>query len=65
MVIHFAYSIPNRYDGYNYGTICGLENKKSVDINSTDIVTNVTCKKCLSILDNPNHWRYRKYIDRR
>jgi hypothetical protein len=62
MVVHLAYSIPNRYDGFNYGTVCGLENKQSKDINATNIVLDVTCKKCLDIMKQTQHWRYKKYI---
>jgi len=64
MVKHLAYCIPNEYGGHNFGTLCGLENRlsKENDGNRTDKQYEVTCKKCLAIMQNPNHWRYRKYI---
>jgi len=63
MKIHLNYSIENSYGGYTTGTLCGLENKKSTDgTNSTDKKEHVTCLKCLKILNNPNHWRYRKLL---
>jgi hypothetical protein len=63
MVIHLNYIKENQYGGYITGTICGLENKLSDDgTNSTSNHDEVTCKKCLAIMANPKHWRYRKYI---
>jgi hypothetical protein len=64
MVKHLAYCLPNQYGGHNYGTVCGLENRACKDDgrNTTDKPDEVTCKKCLAIINNPNHWRHKKYI---
>jgi hypothetical protein len=67
MVTHLAYCITTQMFGTETiinGTVCGLENKQSTDEggNCTDIPAEVTCKKCLAIMANPKHWRYRKYI---
>jgi hypothetical protein len=62
MVTHLNYVIETQY-GNVTGTVCGLENKLSTNgTNSTHIHSEVTCKKCLKIMNDPKHWRNRKYI---
>lgn len=62
MRIHLNYLI-KRNDTTITGTVCGLENKQSVDgTNSTSFHDEVTCKKCLKIMSDAKHWRHRKYI---
>lgn len=63
MVIHLSYIKKNKYNGYNTGTVCGLNNQKSIDgTNSTQNYKDVTCKKCLAIIANKNNWRHIKFI---
>jgi hypothetical protein len=63
MVTHLNYIITNSYGVNVTGTVCGLENKLSTDgTNSTRILSEVTCKKCLKIINDSEHWRNRKYI---
>lgn len=64
MVIHLNYIIKNSYNTLNTGTICGVDNKLSKDgTNSSSVHREVTCKKCLAILKNTNHWRYIKFVE--
>jgi hypothetical protein len=67
VVTHLAYCVTTQKFGVEtivHGTVCGLENSLSIsdDGNCTDIMSDVTCKKCLVIMANPKHWRHRKYI---
>ncbi len=67
MVTHLNYGIETDKFGAKTcitGTVCGLENKLSTDgTNSTSNHNEVTCKKCLAIMADSNHWRHRKYIN--
>ena len=63
MKIHRAVCIENKYGGFTTHTLCGRDDKRSVDgFNSTDDPHGVTCKLCVDIQTNPNHWRYKKYL---
>ena len=57
-VKHLAVSKPNKYGGYDYNTLCGRGAEKNVEVKPGEI----TCRLCLRILDNPAHWRYRKWL---
>jgi hypothetical protein len=61
MVTHKAVSIPNKYDGYTTGTLCGRfsEQPSNDGFNSDEVPT---CKFCLKIMENKNHWRNKKYL---
>lgn len=63
MVTHLNYIRSNQYGGHTTGTVCGRVNRESADgTNSTGDPAEVTCKLCLKIMQNPKHWRYRRYI---
>ncbi len=60
--VHLAVSKENRHGGHDYDTLCGRESGELDEKNAEDARSKVTCKLCLSILGNPNHWRYRKWL---
>jgi len=63
MVTHLNFEVKNKYGGFTTGTVCGCEHSDSEDgTNSTSVVSDVDCKLCLKIINNPKHWRHRKYI---
>jgi hypothetical protein len=66
VVTHLNYGIKSNIfseSTFITGTVCGLENKLSTDgTNSTSEHSEVTCKKCLRIMQDQKHWRHKKYI---
>jgi hypothetical protein len=62
--IHLFVSKENAFGGYNCGTLCGRESDAIgvFESNSTDNKAEVTCKVCHKIMNDPKHWRHRKYL---
>jgi hypothetical protein len=59
--LHFAITWDSRH-AHHTGTLCGRESSKTAETNCVESTDDVTCKSCLGILNNPNHWRHRKYV---
>jgi len=64
MKIHLAFARPGfTKDSTITGHVCGREHSANDgDNNSTTNHAEVTCKLCLTVINNPKHWRHRKYI---
>lgn len=64
MKVHLAYSRPGfTTDSIVTGHVCGREHSgNDGDNNSTIEHSEVSCKLCLAVINNPKHWRHRKYI---
>jgi hypothetical protein len=59
---HLAVCKENGFGGHSYGTLCGRESGETVERNAENAESQITCKLCKSILANPMHWRYRKWL---
>lgn len=61
---HFAVMLIRKDYAINT-TLCGRLHRDlddALDNNLTDRREDVTCLLCSKILENPKHWRYRKFI---
>lgn len=61
---HYVVSYENGY-GYTTVTLCGRAHSEGdcdTGNNVSETEAEVTCKLCLNILAEPNHWRHRKYL---
>lgn len=61
--IHLAVCKPNNFGGHNFDTLCGRESGELAEKNAEDSKAKVTCKLCLRILNDPGHWRHRKWLN--
>ena len=50
---HLAVIKSNTFGGDSYSTLCGRESGKS---HNRDELKNVTCKLCIKIINDPDHW---------
>lgn len=63
MKTHLAVS-SDRADGTHITTtLCGRKNKRADDVtNASELTYLVDCLFCKAIMNDPEHWRNRKYL---
>lgn len=64
MKTHLAVSEQRPNGAHWTGTLCGFQSSHSQDgANAETDHSKVSCKKCLAIMADSNHWRHRRFVE--